>query len=154
MLTFQSVFLDRAKKVRNLDSFTIHCWWWCDIVLSFLSYGICRLENRRTVQRATILTKVCAQRQKILLVSCHLSLKSWTSSAPDSAYKTDLLGNPLQKVSTIFPFEQVPTLLWLEIVFCIEILTSRNVNVDRLTREYFDEEHRSTNSNRFFTFSI
>ena len=50
----------RRSFVSDIVSSVWSWWWW------------------RMVQRATILTKVCAQRQKILLVSCHLSLKSWT----------------------------------------------------------------------------
>ena len=55
-----------------------------------------------------------------------------------------------QKVSTIFPFEQVPL---LKLFFCIEILTSRNVNVDRLTREYFDETDKNLTDFFLFQFS-
>ena len=53
-----------------------------------------------------------------------------------------------KKCQQFFPFEiQVQSF-----VFCIEILTSRNVNVDRLTREYFYST-KPTKSNDFF-FSI
>ena len=50
-----------------------------------------------------------------------------------------------KKCQQFFPFEiQVQSF-----VFCIEILTSRNVNVDRLTREYFYYT-KPTKSNDFF----
>ena len=50
-----------------------------------------------------------------------------------------------KKCQQFFPFEiQVQSF-----VFCIEILTSRNVNVDRLTREYFYST-KPTKSNDFF----
>ena len=76
------------------------------------------------------------------LATCH-SKVGLKSSALHREKKTS------QKVSTIFPFWNTSPTSLKNLVFCIEILTSRNVNVDRLTREYFYYT-KPTKSNDFF----